>query len=245
MALNGYDLYRDKIPGLERTIGVSGDMPQQTLRGYTAKFEKRFYKSLREQAILTDKTLRGGYGWLERGQVLAVDFNDDSQLVPYTPDVIAYTDVSRVFLLTDLSSGTTFYVDLLESYKLAVADYIVLADTDGTYETELISAIDRDTYASIGRALVTISINGQALTVAKKACCWVKARTQVDTNKCSLASYVLDTDIDTGAGAYAAGGLGVVILTNALIYQASCINLDATALSSLGFTDEGLYYLIK
>ncbi len=243
--LNGYDLYRDRIPGLERTIGVNGDIPQQIIQGYTVTTEKRLYKSLREQAILTDKTFRAGYGWLERGTVLAVDFNDTSLLVPYTPDTIAYTDISRVFLLTDLTASTTFYVDLLESYKLAVDDYIVLSDTDGTYETEKIASIDRTTYEDIGQAFVTISACAGTFTVAKKACCWVKAKTEADTNKCSLAKYVLDMDIDTGAGANAKGGLGTVILTNALIYKDACVGLDATALSDLGFTEEGIYYLIK
>jgi len=243
--LNGYDLYRDRIPGLDRTVGVTGDIPQQTIKGYTTTFEKRLFKSIRDVAILTDKKLRAGYGWLEMGTVLALDFNDTSQLVPYTPDTIAYTDISRVFFLTDLTAGTTFYVDLLESYKLAVDDYIVLSDSDGTYETEQISAIDRTTYEDIGRALVTISVCAGTFTVAKKACCWVKARTQGDTNKCSLAKYILDMDVDSGAGANANGGLGTVILSNALIYQDACVGMDATAISDLGITEEGIYYLIK
>ena len=243
--LNGYDLYRDRIPGLDRTLGVSGDIPQQTIKGFTARFEKRLYKSLREQAILTDKSLQKGYGWLERGTVLAINFNDSSQLVPYTPDTIAYTDISRVFFLTDLTASTTFYVDLLESYKLTAQDIIVLSDTGGTYETETIASIDRTTYADIGRALVTISACAGTFTVANKACCWVKAGTQADANKCSLASYILDMDIDTGAGEFGKGGLGTVILTNALIYQDACVGMDDTALASLGFTEEGLYYLIK
>lgn len=243
--LNGYGVYRDRIPGLERTLGANGDIPQQTIKGYTARFEKRLYKSRRDVAILTDKTLRAGYGVIERGTVMAVDFNNSAQLVPYTPDTIAYTDISRVFLLSDLAAATTFLVDLLESYKLAVSDYVVLTDTDGTYETEQISAIDRTTYEEIGQALITISQCAGTFTVAKKACCWVKARDQADTNKCSLAKYILDMDVDTGAGPDAKGGLGGVILNNALIYKDACVGMDATAISSLGVVEEGIYYLIK
>lgn len=243
--LNGYGVYRDRIPGLGRTVGANGDIPQQTIKGYTPLFEKRLFKSRRDVAILTDKTFRAGYGVLEKGTVMAIDFNDTDKLVPYTPDTIAYTDISRVFLLNDLTASTTFMVDLLESYKLAASDYIVLCDTDGVYETEQISSIDRTTYEDIGQALVTISACAGTFTVAKKACCWVKARTQADTNKCSLAKYVLDMDIDTGAGSDAKGALGSVILSNALIYQDGCVGMDATALSDLDFIEDGIYYLIK
>ena len=246
MTIPGYDAYGDRIPGIGRTIGAGGDTPHQAIRGYTVTQEKRLYFSRREIALLMDKTFRSGYGVLEKGTVLAEDFGDTDQLVPYTPDTIAYTDVSRVFLLTDLSASTTFYVELLESYKLAVADYIVLTDTDGTYETELISAIDRTTYADIGRALVTISSCAGTFEVAKKACCHVKAKTEADTNKCSLAKYILDMDVDTGGGSRAAGAVGSVLVSNAILYQSGCVGMDAQAITDLAnVTDDGIYYVVK
>lgn len=246
MTIPGYDLGRERIPGIGRTIGAGGDSPHQAIRGFTVTHEKRFYFSRREIALLLEKTCRSGYGVLPIGQVMAEDFNDPNQLVPYTPDTIDYQDVSRVFLLQDLAAGTTFLVDLWESYKLAVNDYIVLSDTDGVYETEQISAIDRDTYASIGQALVTISQCAGTFSVSKKACCWVKARTQADTNKCSLAKYILEMNVDTGAGDRAVDGLGTVLISNAIVYVSSCVNMDATAISDLGnVTTDGIYYILK
>lgn len=246
MTIPGYDFYRDRVPGLERTVGAGGDTPHQSIRGYTATFDKRLYYSRREIAIILEKTFKAGYGVLPIGTVMAEDFNDTNQLVPYTPDTCAYTDVSRVFLLNDLTAGTTFYTDLNESYKLEVLDYIVLYDTDGTYETERISAIDRTTYASTNRALVTISACAGTFTVAKMACCWVKAKTEADTNKCSLAKYILETNVDTGGGATAQGGLGTVLVSNAVIYTASCVGMDAQAITDLGnVTTDGVYYILK
>src|SRR6056297_1820314 len=146
MTIPGYDFYRDRFPGINRTIGAAGNSPQQSIRGYTPVFYKRLYKSPREVALLLDKTIRSGYGVLEAGTVMAVDQNDTDQLVPYTPDSISTTDVSRVFLLTDCDASDNFYVDMLESYKLAVDDEITFTDSDGAYETETISAIDRTSY---------------------------------------------------------------------------------------------------
>ena len=245
MTIPGYDYDRERIPGIGRTIGAGGDSPHQSIRGFTVTHDKRFYFSRREIALLLEKTFKAGYGVLPIGTVMAEDFNDHNMLVPYTPDTIDYKDVSRVFLLQDLTAGTSMLVDIMESYKLRVLDYIVLSDTDGTYETERISAIDRTTYASIGQAVVTISQCAGTFTVAKKACCWVKARTEADTNKCSLAKYILEMNVDTGAGDRAVDGLGSVLISNAVVYIASCVGMDATAISALGVLTDGVYYILK
>lgn len=245
MTIPGYDVYRDRVPGINRTVGAAGDIPQQTIRGITPIFYKRLYKSLRDIAILTDKTLRGGYGVLEIGTVLAVDQNDTDLLVPYVPDDIDYGDVGRVFLQTDCDDSDNFYVDLLESYKLAEGDTIVMSNTDDDYEDETIDSIDRTTYASLGRALVTLE--GTAVldyTVAKKANCYVKAADAATSNKNSTAAYILEMEADTGAGENANGANSTVLLQNALIYQADCPNMDSTAATSLGVTSEGIYYLV-
>lgn len=247
MAIKGYDVYRDRVPGINRTVGPAGDIPQQTIRGIVPMFFKRLYKSPREVALLLDKTLRGGYGVLEIGTVLAVDQNDTDLLVPYTPDTIDYEDVSRVFLQNDCDDSDNFYVDLLESYKLAEGDTIVMSNDDDDYEDEVIDSIDRTTYANLGRALVTLE--GTAAldyTVAKKANCYVKAKDDSSGNKNSKAVYILEMEVDTGAGEAANGGLGVVLLSNAIIYQSDCVGMDAQAITDLGnVTSDGIYYIVN
>jgi hypothetical protein len=248
MTIPGYDFYRDQVPGLVRTTGgLGGDIPQQTIKGHSVLFHKRLYKSPREVALLLDKTLRGGYGVLEIGTVLATDQNDTDKLVPYTPDTIAYTDVSRVFLLNDCSNADNFYVDLMESYKLAVGDTIVMSNTDDDYEDEEIESIDRTTYASLGKALVTVVGTAAAdYTVAKKGNCYVKAEDDTSGNKNSKATYILEMEVDTGAGEDAEGGLGTVLLSNAIIYQSDCPNMDTQAITDLGnVSSDGIYYIIK
>lgn len=244
MTIPGYDVYRDRVPGMNRTVGPAGDIPQQTIKGTTPMFFKRLYKSPREIAILTDKTFRGGYGVLEIGTVLAVDQNDTDLLVPYTPDTIGYEDVSRVFLQNDCTTADNFYVGLLESYKLNEGDIIVLTDTDGTYEQAEISTINRTDYSQTGQALVTLTgATSNTFTVAKKGNCYVKAEDSA-SGKRSVAVYILDMEVDTGAGEDANGGLAAVLLQNALIYQADCPNMDSTAETDLGVTSEGIYYLV-
>lgn len=245
MTIPGYDVYRDRVPGINRTVGAVGNSPQSSIRGYTPLFQKRLYKSPREVALLLDKTLRSGYGVLEAGTVLAVDQNDTDQLVPYTPDSISLTDVSRVFLQTDCDTSDNFYVDMLESYKLAEDDVITLTDSDGAYESETISAIDRTSYSNKAKITLEAATAG-AFTVAKDANCYVKAADEADTNKTSDAAYILDMEVDTGAGEYSAGGLASVVLSNAILYQDDCVGMDSTAITDLGnVSSDGIYYILK
>lgn len=245
MTIPGYDFYRDQVPGIDRTIGAGGDTPHQAIRGYTAKHYKRLYKSPREIALILDKTLRAGYGVLEIGTVLAIDENNNNQLVPYTPDSISTTDVSRVFLLNDCDTADNFYVDMRESYKLAVGDNIVLTDSDGAYETEEIDAIDR-TSSDVKAKITLTAATAGTFEISKDANCYIEASDDGDSNKCSTAAYILDMEVDTGAGARAEGGLGSVLVPagNAIIYKDALPNIDSTAETSLGLTEDGAYYLV-
>lgn len=246
MAIPGYDLYRDRIPNLLRTnAGLGGDIPQQTIKGYTPRFDKRFYKSLREQAIITDKTLRGGYGVLETGMIMAVDQNDTDLLVPYTPDTIDQLDVSRVFMLNGCDAADNFNVEMYESYKLAEGDAIVLTDTNGVYEEAEIDSIDRTSSVSVATVTLAAACAG-TFTTARSACCYVKAGDGAADTKNSVAAYILEQTVDTGAGADARGALGSVLLTNALVYADAFVGLDDQAVTDLGnLVAEGVYYVIR
>lgn len=252
MAIPGYDRNRKIYPGLNRTAGgLGGDMPQQTLTGRYTVFYKRLYKSPREIAILLDKTFRKGYGCLPIGTVLAKDENTD-KLVPYTPDEIDQDkDYSRVFLLNDCDTADSFDVDITESYKLQEDDEIVLTDRQAagsppsTFETATIDSIDRTTYNHKAVVTLTGAVSG-TFTTALLANCYVKAEDAASGNKCSKARYILDMEVDTGAGEDAVGGLGAVLLSNAVIYQEDVELMDAQAITDLGnVTSDGVYYILK
>lgn len=242
--LKGYDLYRDRIPGLERTPGAGGDSPHQSIRGFTPTFDKKLYFRGRDAALIVDATFRAGYGVLERGMAIAIDQNDTDKLIPYTPDTISLNDISRVFLLTDCDTADNFYVEMYESYKVAVGDVVVLTDTDGTYEQATISAIDRTTYDNKAKITLTGAVSG-TFEISKLANCYLKAE-DTASGKASKAMCVLDSDVDTGAGDVAEGALGPVLLSNAVIYQSACVFMDAQAISDLGnITSWGVFYILK
>lgn len=227
------------------TAGLGGNIPQQNITGYTRLRQKQLYFSQRAIALLLDKTLRSGYGGLELGTVLAQDQNTD-KYVPYVPDTIDLAaDVGRVPLLNDCTTADNFDVLMEQSYKLQTGDVIVLTDTDGSYEQATISDIDRDSYDY--KATVTLSgATSGTFTVAKKANCYVKAEDVSGDNKASKAAFILDMNVDTGNGEDAEGALAPVLLSNAIIYQASCVGMDSQAITDLGnVSSDGQYYILK
>lgn len=246
MAIPGYDVNRTKYPGLGRTAGgLGGAIPQQTITGYTVDVQKPLYKSPREVALLLDKTFRSGYGCLPKGTVVAKDENTD-KYVPYAPDSISDEDVARVFLLNDCDTADNFDVDLLESYKVASGETIILTDSDGTYEAATISNIDRTSSKIKATITLTGAVSG-TFTTAKDANCYLKAEDS-GSGKRSKAKYILDMDVDTGAGEDAKGGLAAVLLSNAILYKSAIPNIDSQAMTDLGNVSEdesGIYYVVK
>ena len=59
------------------------------------------------------------------------------------------------------------------------------------------------------------------------------------------AKFILDADIDTGTGEFAVGALTSVVLSNAILYTASLIGLDAAAKTDLGSVDDGRFTILK
>jgi len=247
MAIPGYEYDRVTYPGMSRTsAGIGGSAPQQTFTGYTKAIYEQLFKSPRESALLLDKTFRAAYGAVPIGTVMAEDFNTGN-LVPYTPDTISKDDPSRVFLLTDLTAAGTsgeFDVEMMESYKLDVGDDIVVTDTDGTYEGHTIGSIDRE--SSDIKATVTLNSAVSAdFTTANLANVFLKAE-DAASGKRSVAKYVVDTIADTGAGEYAEGALGSVVLSNAILRKQVVKGMDATAMTNLGNVyDEYSYYVLR
>lgn len=254
MAIPGYDYSKTQFPGLDRTTaGLGGNIPQQTITGYTTAFYEQLFKSTRDIALLLDKTFRAGYGCLQIGSVVAMDQNT-KELVPYVPETISEDDVGRVFLWTDLTSGGTsgeFDVNMMESYKLKTGDVVAIGDSDTNAETHTISTIDRA--SSSVKATITLN-NGVTsdFTVANKANAYLKAATSATNGNWSDAKYIIDAEIDTGAGEYAKGSLGSVILSNAVLNKdvVDKWNMDGRAKIDLGqnngnFVEDGTYYILK
>lgn len=246
MALPGYDENRTQFPGINRTsAGLGGNIPQQTITGYETYIETPLYKSPREVALLLDKTFRAGYGCLPKGTVLAKDQNTD-KLVPYVPDSIdTENDFARVFLLNDCDAADNFDVDMVESYKLAEGDSILIMDSSTSGESSEIDSIDRT--SSKYKATVTLTgATSGSFTTGNDANCYVKAE-DADSGKRSKAVYVLDMEVDTGAGEYAKGGLGSVLLSNAILYKNAVTGMDSQAMTDLGNVseDDAGYYIVK
>jgi len=219
--------------------GLGGDVPQQNLTGYTRYVMKKLFFSQREVALLLEKTMRGGYGEVEMGTILAQDSNTDS-LVPYVEQSsINLNNVGNATLLNDCNgsadSDTTFYLTIEDSYKFAEGDTIVIKDTGGNEEAT-IDTIAR--YEDQHRALITLTASPSSdYKVSNDANVYLKG---ADT-----PVYITDAHNVTGVENNN-GGLTSVVVSNAVIYQSGVPNMDANALSSFSdITEDGQFYIIK
>lgn len=230
--------------GIDKTdAGLGGLIPQQNLTGYTRTKMKSLFFSEREVALLLNKTLRGGFGSLEIGTVLA-EVQGSNKLVPYVPAMgnFSQEDVGRVMLLNDCNTTNTFDLAVASSYKIQKGDTIILTDTDGTYEEATVGSVDRESYDY--KAVVTLSSGNtsNSFTTAKNANCYVKSGTS-NSHK-SDAVYILDQSTLTGVENQD-GALTSVLVSNAIIYQSACVGMDSYAKSDLSVTSDGEFYILK
>jgi len=233
----------DKIIGVNITsAGIGGDIPQINHTGWTQFREKRLFFSEREIALIIQKNVRGGYGDLEMGTVMAVE-TGSGLLVPYIPDTIGVNDVGRIFLVSDNVTATTFKIWKEDAGKLKVADVIVLTDTDGDYEEATVLTVVEDaggrTY-TVTLAAATVTVGG--FTVAKSANCYLKAAA---SGKRSTAKYILDQHLATGDYTNPNGAHTSVVISNATLYADALVGADATALSALGAVADHPYVILK
>ena len=214
--------------------GLGGFTPQVNRTGYTSLRERKLFYSQREVGLFVPKTIRGGYGELPMGTVMAEDVTSGF-LVPYVPDTIALTDLGRIFLVTGCNASNTFQIWAEDSAKIKATDVIVLTDTDGTYEQATVSSVvkydDR-------RYTVTLSANttGNFEIGAKNGNCYLKAGA---SGKMSTAKFLLDQDTYAGDYTNATGALASVFLSNGVVYANACTGLDTTAATALGATIDG------
>lgn len=228
--------------------GLNGSAPQIVRNPEGAGLKRLFY-SESDLALRKDKTCSAGYGLLKAGTVMAVNISaagNKGQLVPYVPvyGSITFGGVSAIGIAPLVQDGVSgsFKVSIEDSYKFAVGDDIVCGNTAGDYlvNNGAISAIDRTTDARW--AVITAqAYTATNVTVAKGSYVFVEA----GTTPFSLAKFILDADVDTGTGDGAAGALAPVIISNAILYTNSLVNLTTEAKASLATVDDGQHTILK
>ena len=222
--------------------GLGGYIPQVNRTGFTELREKRLFFSQREMGLFIPKTLRGGYGDLEAGTVMAEE-TLTGLLVPYIPDTISAADVGRIMLVSDNVEATTFKIWKEDIGKLEVDSVIILTDSDGAYEEGVVASI----VADAGGRSYTVTLDDATttsggFTVAKSACCYLKAGA---SGKKSTAKYVLDQHSFTGDHDNPNGALASVFLSNGIIYKDSLVGADATAIAALNGVVDGQFVIFK
>lgn len=227
---------------------LGGDIPQ-VVRNPEGAGIKRLFFSQREIALIKDKTFAPGYGVIKAGTVVSVNASaagNKGMLVPYVPvfgKIVFGTDSATGIapLVQDGVSGS-FKVSINDSYKFIVGDDLILQNTTGDALTNVgaISAIDRTT--DTRWATITVpAYTATNATVAKGSYVFVEA----GTTPFSLASFIVDKDINTGYGPDAAGALTSIVISNAIVYTGSLVNMTSEAVTSMGVIQDGQHTIIK
>ena len=210
---------------------------------------KPLFHSVRDIALILDKTLQAGYGYLKAGTVMSVNCSDAGgvgKLLPYVPisTAVVLGGISAIGvapIVADCTDGHVF-VSIEDSYKFEVGDDLYLDnDSDeGPTKAAAITAIDRTT-STIYADITTTTFDHENYTVAKKSYAHIEAGA---SGEYTTAAYILDKDVDTGVGAEAIGALSSVVVSNCILYKNSLINMTAAAITSLGVED-GRFFIMK
>lgn len=104
--------------------------------------------------------------------------------------------------------------------------------------TGIVGGTQAQVYFTTG---VTTAAN---FTAALFGCVYVKSDGEAST-PFSKAKYILDQSVDTGTGEYAKGALGSVVISNAVVYTASLVGMDAAAITDMGTIADGRFTILK
>ncbi len=207
------------------TAGRSGNVPQVNITGYTREVQKRLFYSRREQALLLEKTVRGGFGNLEMGQVMTAVHGEDNKIVPYG-------DNGKV-TVTAPSSGSTIYISAADAVKFSANEHITINDgATGVQNAQI------DSIAVSGATATITTKSGFSGTFNTGDDAYIKHRE--GTNK-----YILDQDIDTGAENKEEGALGSVVFSNAVLYKDAVIGWDGDMTNFFNAVDDGVFYILR
>jgi len=227
---------------------IRSSIPQMN-RGPEGLGLKPIFHSVRDIALILDKTAQAGYGYLKAGTVMAVNAStagNTGKLVPYVPistSVVLGAD-SAIGVAPMVQNGASghFYVSLDDAYKFGEGDdvYFDNDSDEGPVDMGTITDIDVTT-STLFADITCTAYTATNATVAKKAYAYVKTHA---SDPYTVAKYILDKDVDTGYGAEALGALTSVVVSNAILYKNNLINLTAAAITSLGVED-GRFFILK
>lgn len=224
-----------------------GSIPQQNTFPDTLGQQALFH-SEREIALILDKTVKGGYGALALGTIMAAN-SADGKLVPY-PELLATsnTNNAKAYLVQNAVTATAIvYCNLEDAGKFVVGDSLII-DCDQAVDAQDLGAIvSIELNANDSRYIITATDNlsdaeGDFTTV-NSVCIYCKGGDVAAPF--SQAEYILDKDVDTGTGTTALGALTSVVLSNAILYELVLVGLDAAAKTDLGITSDGRFAVLK
>ena len=195
-------------------------------------------------------TIPAGYGVIPAGAVMGLVSESTSRVGYYVPyaqfDAVGNqaAGISNAyglaFMVNDPSTGTSVNVTMEDSYKFAVGDHLVAADSDLTpKDLGAITAIDRTTYTHI--AVITVTSACDSETQAKGGAVTIQTTTSTPYVK---ATGILKAGVDTGTGENAKGAQGVLVIQNAMLYVNSLYNYNADVLTDLSWASADGQYLI-
>ncbi len=210
------------------TAGRSGNVPQVNITGYTRQVQKRLFYSRREQALILEKTVRGGFEDLEMGQVMTQVYKDGTLVRDF---IVPYGANGDVAVTASDNSANTVTIAAADAVKFAVSDVVTVNDDETTAEN---------------RTITGITVSGTSAVIA------LDALTNTFTHASAIVKhrqdgnyYILDQDIDTGAENKAEGALGSVVYSNAVLYKDAVIGMDSTVLADLNGKEDGVFYIIR
>ena len=229
---------------MTQPIGMGGSMPQLNRSGETPG-PKALFHSVRDIALIKDKTIAPGYGVLNIGTIMATN-PITGDLVPYTTTDHQDNNVGRCYLVADALAATDVYTTLRDSYKLQVGDELIFVrDNTGTpvyHDGGVITAIDRETEPHRAKISFTTILPDTTFTTANTANCYVKSGS---SGKFSTATFILDKDTYTGEDETAIGANVSVLISNAIVYLKALVNFDADAATDLGTMTDGSHVILK
>lgn len=226
------------------TTGLNGSIPQMNQGGFTPG-QKALFHSVRDIALVKDKTVKSGYGYLAAGTLMAVN-TADGDLYPY-PEASAAVNAGngKAFVAVN-AIATELAVVVLNSQavKFKVGDSLILMANALTAEDlgAIVSIVPSET-TGLAVITVTTAISAETgFTVANNAHVYLKGDASAPFTK---AVYVLDKDTYTGVGDDAAGAVVSVVISNAILYLAALVNFDSAAATDLGTVTDGPHVILK
>ena len=224
--------------------GAYGSIPQHRQPAESPGWKTLFH-SVRDIALIIDKTIKPGFGILREGTLMSQIYGGD-QLVPYARTSRTDVHAGRTFVISDVAAqATTVRVSLKKSYRFAVGDVIVLCNNSaaGVFEDlGAITEIDRTTYPDIAVITPTTAVANVAThTVANSTAIYHK--TKVDS-PFMTATHILDKDVDTGEDVGSLGGLTSVVLSNAVLNYGVLVGIDSAAITALSAVNDNNRFLI-